>query len=367
DGTMLYHPTTEKIGSKVENVVVSGLVDEIAKGNVPESAVTQYEYKGADKFAAYDILPGNQILVLTCDSDEVLNGVYLMVRQSVLAAIGVMVLVCAGAFFFARKIATPLVQLSKVIEEMSTLKFAKHPEMEKIQARTDESGLMARAIFTLRDKLGETVNGINQASDRIQESVESLKNSSAEINEACTDNSATTQELAAGFSVTSENTARINGNIADMKTDARGIQEKTGYCHNLSNELGSRAGELKKTAENAATNASEMYEKVKVETEIAIEKSKEVEKINEFTEVIMSISSQTSLLALNASIEAARAGEAGRGFAVVATEIGQLAGQTSDAVASIQGIVSAVNSAVQNMAEVIKNTTGYIGDKVLPD
>ncbi|MCF0127607.1 MAG: methyl-accepting chemotaxis protein, partial [Pseudobutyrivibrio sp.] len=125
--------------------------------------------------------------------------------------------------------------------------------------------------------------------------------------------------------------------------------------------------ELKKTAENAAANASEMYEKVKVETELAIEKSKEVEKINEFTEVIMSISSQTSLLALNASIEAARAGEAGRGFAVVATEIGQLAGQTSDAVSSIQGIVSAVNAAVQNMAEVIKNTTGYIGDKVLPD
>ena len=45
--------------------------------------------------------------------------------------------------------------------------------------------------------------------------------------------------------------------------------------------------------------------------------SKNVNKINELTNEILSISSQTNLLALNASIEAARAGEAGRGFAVL--------------------------------------------------
>ncbi len=43
--------------------------------------------------------------------------------------------------------------------------------------------------------------------------------------------------------------------------------------------------------------------------------------INQITDTIESISSNTSLLALNASIEAARAWEAGRGFYIVADEI----------------------------------------------
>lgn len=70
----------------------------------------------------------------------------------------------------------------------------------------------------------------------------------------------------------------------------------------------------------------------------------ESKQIINIVQVITGISSQTNILALNASIEAARAGEHGKGFAVVATEIQQLSEQTKAAVENIGDIITQVVS-----------------------
>ncbi|MCM1468431.1 MAG: methyl-accepting chemotaxis protein, partial [Alistipes sp.] len=231
----------------------------------------------------------------------------------------------------------------------------------------DEIWQMAGKVHEMRRALREMIAEINNAEGTIQVSVDNLDRIMADNSSRSQDNSAATQQMAAGIEMAAKNTKHIADNVESVKKSSENIYALTEDGKAKSNQILTRAEEIKKTSESSSSQAVNMFEEIKGKSDQAIEQSKAVAKINELTEAIKSISNQTNLLALNANIEAARAGEAGKGFAVVATEIGTLAAQTYKAVDDINGIVDAVNEAVGNMTDCMNIMIEFLETKVISD
>lgn len=367
DSTMLYHPTPEKIGQPVENAAVKQILAELDRGVVPQPDVITYNFKGVLKYAAFVVLDNQCILVMTADENDILSGVSEVRNLLIGGGTGLVLTGMVLSLFAVGYMLRALGLITDIIKDTSKFNFTKNPASAKIVKKKDEIGLMGRAIRDMRTNLRTMVGDIGDVSVQITGNVNEVKAISAEINSKCTDNSATTQQLAAGMEETAATTETINGNIGHMRKEAEQIKGLAAEGERLASEVKMRAEGLKTTTTEATDRTTKMYQNISEKTEQAIEGSKAVEKINELTNAIMAISSQTSLLALNASIEAARAGEAGKGFAVVATEIGSLASQTSETVGSINSIVADVNHAVSTLAESLRDTVEFLDKVVLKD
>lgn len=367
DSTMLYHPTPEKIGQPVENAAVKQIISDMDRGVDPVPDVIIYEFKGVMKYAAFTVLENQSILVMTADEDDILSGIseirlLLIITNVVFAVIGIIL-----SLFFVTHMLKPLNRLTQIIKDTSEFRFVSNPANNKIVQKKDEIGLIARAIRNMRKNLRTIVSDIEGVGVQITNNVTEVRNISAQINNKCSDNSATTQEIAAGMEETAATAENINSNISEMKIEAEQIRNLASEGERLAGEVRERAQNLKITTSEAAQKTTRMYQDISEKTEQAIEDSKAVNKINELTNAIMEISSQTGLLALNASIEAARAGEAGKGFAVVATEIGSLANQTSETVGDINTIVADINHVVSTLTSALKDTVEFLDTVVLKD
>lgn len=369
DGIMLYHPTQDKVGSPVENVVVSGVVADMKNGIIPTGIhSTSYLFNGVWKHAVYTVLDDHSILVISADETEILASYQELLALMYIGVVVALVVIGVLGYLVARLILiSPLNKMTGIINDTAQFNLLRNPASTALCVRKDEIGVIACAIRDMRANLRTIVRDIEGAGGQIYGNVDELDSISGAISDQCSDNSSTTQQLAAGMEEALAVTDNINSDIGRMQENADDILTISRDGEKMAVEVKERAGDLKRTTQEATHKTNSMYESVKKTTEQAIENSKAVAKINELTSSIMAISSQTSLLSLNASIEAARAGEAGRGFAVVAAEISNLANQTSQTADGINSIVSEVNQAVTSLEESLKSTIKFLEEVVLQD
>lgn len=173
-------------------------------------------------------------------------------------------------------------------------------------------------------------------------------------------------ELNGTVRATKDAMGEVNSGSADT---AEAVQKQLNMTENIQNKVDA----VRKGADRIVNSISDANEAIEAgskniemlvrQVDDSVESGKQVsaqleelnadmEQMNSVIEIIESITSETGLLALNASIEAARAGEAGRGFAVVASEISKMASETEDATAQIKTMIENISETIQRVVSV---------------
>lgn len=364
---VMYHKNADE-GTKLSDLdsSLSKSADFIGDdGN--QGKTMDYSYKNVNKKFAFYNLDNGMKLVLTAPVSEIYAEAYGLAKLIIIAMIVAFVLSAVIGVIIGTGMTRPIRQLTAVIEQTAELDFRPTKEGGKLRKQKDEIGNMATKIHIMRKKLREMMGDLQQTQQVLEGNAEDLNHLMKQNSAYAEDNSATTQELAAGMEETSANAAHIVENVGIMRESSDNILRLAEDGEKNSEQIQERAGEMERISTESRHKTDQMYAVMKQKTDAAVEQAKSVQNINALTDNIKQISSQTNLLALNANIEAARAGEAGRGFAVVASEIGDLATQTLDTVSTIDEIVGEVNSSVSNMTECLTTIMEFLEQTVLGD
>ena len=332
-----------------------------------QDEIINYLYKGTEKIAAYHVSDiDHSILVITLDVDDVNDKIFGVLITFIIYALIACAVINLIVYIVARILyAKPYRELYKASVSLGSLDL-NETHSSSLENRLDECGATAKALSDIRKKLADITFELKDVSQAVMSDAEKIQNLSTDITTNSRYNSGFTSDLADNLEITSESAGLIDTNIDEIHKRTIEIENQSGSGSALAENIIQRAGALNEQAESSIAETKRIYEEIREKTDLALSNSRAVDRIQELTASIRSISTQTSMLSLNAAIEAARAGDQGRGFAVVAGEIGDLAAQSTETVNNINVIITEISGTVKNMAESLSHMISFIENNVLP-
>ncbi len=340
DGTMLYHPTKEKVGQPVENAVIKGVVQQLQDGTKPDTAVVEYVFNGTTKYSAYTILNNENILVLTADESEALSGITTVTGAAVGISTVVVLLAVIICFLRVRRLMRPLVKVSTIIEEIANGDI--NADFDMVKESNDEIGLIIEKMKELTQSLGNIVGRIRNSSDTMSANSYELNDTSSQTLAANNEISKAVEDVAEGSTGMASSISKINENLEEMSRETKDINESVNEIKNQTTAVQDSSKIMNDKIKSMQDSSHKMDDGISAISKRIETVNTTVDKVSNIVSVIEEISSETNLLSLNASIEAARAGDAGKGFAVVAQEIRVLSDNTNTELENIKQIISSL-------------------------
>ena len=285
-----------------------------------------------------------------------------MLRASIIQTFVVIVVLEVIITLFAIKLSNsliaPIKRITGILGVLSTGDFridkSNSEEQLKDTSRTDELGVMARAVVTLRqninDMMKQVITSAEQVASASQQLTASADQSTIAINQVAHSIVTVASACTEQFTEVEKATQQVDAFKTHMDSVSRTLKVSSSKIKETTKaaETGGHS------VENAVDQMQNIETSVSKSADVIAQLGKESDKIGKIVDAISEIAEQTNLLALNAAIEAARAGEHGKGFAVVADEVRKLAEQSQESAHEISELIGSIQSKAQDAVQAMQ-------------